>query len=222
MANRFHKVRIWDGVANCYSPWWLDANHAPPGAGYLHLILWIWTDGRRYAAGTPEGAWMPAWAQTPGWSTSFVTQGKSRDLRSAKLTMRLRGELDPKGARLLLLAHAKMATTNVALVLTGQPILLTEDWSEQTVTLSNDPQQWTCLGARRGMERQYGCDSVDRVLADVNMNLILVLFPLHPAPAHPGADAPGKYAGIDYPADAASLPKGLIQFQSIRIDYPAA
>src|SRR6188768_4142229 len=47
-ADRRYALRVWDGVAYCYSPWWVDANHAPPGAGYLHLVLWMHTDKRNY------------------------------------------------------------------------------------------------------------------------------------------------------------------------------
>src|SRR2546423_295269 len=28
-SNRQDPLRVWDGNAYCYSPWWLDANHAP-------------------------------------------------------------------------------------------------------------------------------------------------------------------------------------------------
>src|SRR5712672_957512 len=47
-ADRRYALPVWDGVAYCHSPWWLDANHAPPGAGYLHLLMWIYTDKREY------------------------------------------------------------------------------------------------------------------------------------------------------------------------------
>src|SRR5258706_16071888 len=47
-SDRRYALTVWDGVAYCYSPWWVDANHAPPGAGYLHLLLWMHTDRRNY------------------------------------------------------------------------------------------------------------------------------------------------------------------------------
>jgi hypothetical protein len=215
LADHYYKPRIWDGVANCYSPWFVDANHAPPGAGYLHLVLWIWTDKRRYEPGSPAASRAP-----PGWSSSFVEQGKSRDLRNARLTVRLRGEVDLKGAQMVLLAQATTPKTTANMILTGQPIRIAEDWSSQTIVLADDPNQWTCLGARKGREKEYGCDSIHAVLADVNNDLIFVLFNFRPAPACQGADRPGTYAGVDYPVDQDSLPRGLIQFQSVRIDYP--
>ena len=42
---------IWDGVAHCYSPWTVDANHAPPGAGYLHLLMFIYSRATARSAG---------------------------------------------------------------------------------------------------------------------------------------------------------------------------
>jgi len=209
-----NKVVIWDGVANCYSPWFLDANHAHPGAGYLHLILWIYTDSRWYQPGA-RGV-----ERLPYRTSSFADQGKSKDLRNARLTVRLRGEVDLKGAQLLVLAQATTSKTTANMVLSGQPIPLTENWSDQTIVLANDPKQWTCLGARKGREEEYGCDAIDTVLADVNCDLIFVLFPLKVTPAWPGTDSPGRYGGVDYPADIQNLPKGLIQFESIRIEYP--
>ena len=31
-------LEVADGIAISRSPWWVDANHAPPGGGYLHLL----------------------------------------------------------------------------------------------------------------------------------------------------------------------------------------
>jgi len=208
-------VRLWHGTATCTSPWFVDPNHAPPGAGYLHLILWIHTDERKFQPGSASAA------RLPYVGASFVKQGKSRDLRDAKLTVRLRGDLDLKGAQLLLLAQAETQKTTANLVLSGQPIPIKHDWSDESIVLADDPAQWTCLGARRGREKEYGCDEVDAVLRDVNCDIIFVLFPLHPKPAVPGADHPGLYAGLNYPVDQTSLPRGVIQFASVRIDYPA-
>jgi hypothetical protein len=50
-ADRRYALPVWDGVAYCTSPWWLDASHALPGAGYLHLLMWMYTDKRRYNTG---------------------------------------------------------------------------------------------------------------------------------------------------------------------------
>ena len=53
------------------SPWWLDPNHAPPGAGYLSLLTWVYLDGE------------------PGSST----HGMSKiDLRDATLRVAIRAQ----------------------------------------------------------------------------------------------------------------------------------
>jgi len=36
---------VQNGRMQLTSPWWLDPNHAPPGAGYLSLITWVYLDG---------------------------------------------------------------------------------------------------------------------------------------------------------------------------------
>ena len=79
---------VWDGVAYCYSPWSVDANHAPPGAGYLHLLMYLHTR-------TTESQ-CPADAE-PRVANRFVEQGCSTNLTNAKLTVRLRGAMTLAG-----------------------------------------------------------------------------------------------------------------------------
>ena len=43
VANRRDPLPVWDGVAYCFGPWFVDPNHAPPGAGYLHMLMFITT-----------------------------------------------------------------------------------------------------------------------------------------------------------------------------------
>ena len=91
------------------------------------------------------------------------------------------------------------------------------------MTLHPDPAQWSCLGARHDMQKEYGCDGIGHVLADVNVDLIFVLFPLIPVPACGGvrqADVHRLRAVKDYPVLAEVLPKGLIMFDTVRIEYP--
>jgi hypothetical protein len=38
-------LEIIDGAAASFSPWWVDYNHAPPGAGYLHLVFTLCSRG---------------------------------------------------------------------------------------------------------------------------------------------------------------------------------
>jgi len=214
-SGRQFALKIWDGAAQCYSPWFVDPNHAPPGAGYLHLVMWIYTSRHWYQ---PD---MPAAARLPYQESSFADQGKSTDLRDARLTVRLRGQVELKGAKLLLLAQAQTPKTTANFILTGQPIEITEDWSDQTIVLANDPTQWTCIGSRQDLSDLYGCDDLNTALSDVNVDLIFVLFPLEVEPACPGVTDPhGLKAVVDYPVNTAKLPRGLIQFESVKLEYP--
>lgn len=70
---------VWGGVAHCYSPWSVDANHAPPGAGYLHLLMYLATHANSQSSLDSEQC----------RSNRFVENGYSRDLTNAKLTVRL-------------------------------------------------------------------------------------------------------------------------------------
>lgn len=36
---------VRDGVVRCQGPWWVDYNHAPPGGGYLQLLMCLVTRG---------------------------------------------------------------------------------------------------------------------------------------------------------------------------------
>ncbi len=214
-GDRRFALPVWDGIAYCYSPWWTDANHAPPGAGYLHLLLWTYTNKAHYQVEDDYTRLLPY------RYSRFAEEGHSRNLTNAKLTVRLRGDGDFKGAQMLFLVQAKTDKTTVNSALTGQPFKITRDWSEQTVTLAPDPQQWTCLGARHDMQDEYGCDDIDKVLADVNLDIIFILFPLKVVPA--GVDLQDIHtprAVQDYPVDQQYLPKGLIMLDTIKIEYP--
>ena len=217
---------VWDGVAYCYGPWTVDANHAPPGAGYLHLLMYLPTTARMLGGDLA----------TLGGNNRFVGGGYSRDLRNARLSVRLRGQLEPTGPlrnyagfrprwepgeapQLLLLAQARCAGTGPNLVLSGAPLELTSDWSEQTVVLADDESQWTCLGSRKDLLDTYGCAPVSQVLQDVNVDLIFVLFPLQVRPAWPVDDMHRAWAARDYPVDPQRLPKGVVMFDAVRIDY---
>ena len=220
---------VWDDVAYCYSPWSVDANHAPPGAGYLHLLMYLLTHAKSLS---------PSHAEQHGVNR-FVEDGYSTDLTNAKLSVRLRGNIDlagplcnyhipvPQpdlgGAQLLLLVQARVdgpPRTTPNFVLTGQPFQITPDWSEQTVQLIPDPQQWTCLGARHDMTDTYGYGDIAEVLRDVNVDIIFVLFPLTVAPIGEVEDLHHQWAAKDYKVDMQYLPKGLVMFDTVQIMYP--
>jgi hypothetical protein len=154
-----------------------------------------------------------------GRPNRFVEGRFSRDLRNARLTVRVRGEVEWRGAELLLLAQSRLRHTTANYVLTGQPIQVTADWREQTLTLSTDPSQWTCLGARWDLQDYYGCGEIDEVLADVNVDLIFVLFPVTVVPREPLTEPHRTRPHLDYDLDWDTLPSGRVEFDSVRIDY---
>ena len=119
-------LEIRDGCAISRSPWWIDYNHAPPGAGYLHLLYMLNTAGK---AGEHQ-------REVQG-ENRFVRGGYPTDFTHARMTLRLRGELEARGAQLLLLCQAACRSQGgicSGWLLTGQPFRVTPDWSEQTVT----------------------------------------------------------------------------------------
>lgn len=231
VANRHEPLPVWDGAATCYGPWYVDANHAPPGAGYLHMLMWIHTKA--------------AYVTAVGGQNRFVLENKSRDFTNAKLTVRLRGELSlegvkvhpfstpewaPKGdeadllgAKLCLLVQTEgpgHTHPYPNIILTGQPLRVTRDWSEQTLTLTTDPAQWTQCGVRHDLTHRYGPGDIAAMLADVSIDLIFVLFPLKVVPVGPVEDLHRQWADRDYRVDPRYLPRGLVMFDTVRIDYP--
>ncbi len=220
LANRYEPLPILDGAATCYSPWYLDSHHAPPGAGYIHMLMYL------YTRGDLVGADRKAHLQGNG----FIEQNKSTDLTNARLSVRLRGDVDLQGSDLVLLIQGKTPKTMANFVLSGQPLRVGHDWTEQSIVLSPDPKQWTCLGARWDKVDQYGCDDIAVLLKDVNFDIMFVLFPLKVVPTHPELvkDMHRMRPGQDYPGypsyevEQKYLPRGVIMFDSVRIDYPDA
>ena len=219
---------VWDGVAYCYSPWSVDANHAPPGAGYLHLLMYLVTHGKSLSFLDAELCGV----------NHFVENGYSTNLTNAKLTIRLRGTMglagplcndhtpvlqpDRSGVQLLLLVQAQVdgpPRTTANFILTGQPFKITPDWSEQTVQLAPDPRQWMCLGTRHDLTDVYGYGDIAEALRDVNIDIIFVLFPLTIVPIGAVENIHRQWAARDYKVDMQYLPKGLVMFDTVQIEY---
>jgi hypothetical protein len=198
-----------DSAAIVRSPWGVDYNHAPPGAGYLHLLYVLFM--------------RPSKTQAVGGPNRFLDAGFSRDFTNARFSVRVRGDVDLKGANLLLLVQADTAAAVANFVLTGQPIALGPQWSWTTLELRPDPAQWLCLGTRGAgaHDRRYGYAPVADVLRDVNVDIILVLFPLDVRPAAAIAGDPHRLrAGKDYPIDLSRLPSGCVMLDEVRVEYP--
>ena len=188
------------------SPWWIDANHAPPGGGYLHLLFVLYPSEHRE---TPQGG-----------VNRFVEGGFPTDFTNARMTLRLRGELETRGTKLVLLAQARVGDRALNHVLTAQPFEVTPDWTEQTITLVPDPDQWLCLGSRHDRMDTYGWGDIADVLRDLNADIILVLHPVDVAPAGPIDHDPHYLsAGKDYDADVSRLPSGYVEMDEVRIEF---
>jgi hypothetical protein len=191
------------------SPWWIDYNHAPPGAGYLHMLFCLNTRG-------PFGD-----AMKDLFGNNGFVQGKyPTNFTDAKMTLRLKGELLPRGANLVLLLQATADSLTSGWVLKAQPIGITADWSEQTLHLAPDPAQWVCLGSRHDRADYYGRIDLKTVLGNVNCNLMLILFPLQIKPMGPAQPERDRLrAGRDYPVWRSELPEGYVILDRVEIDF---
>lgn len=199
--------REGEAVAS-YGPWWIDYNHAPPaGGGYLSLLFGLNTRG-------PLNDVMCEY----GGPNPFVENNLPADFTGAEITVRLRGELELNGANLALLIQGSRDGICSGWVLTGQPLTITPDWAEHTLRLEPEAEQWTSLGTRPDRAETYGELPLAEVLADVNVNIYFVLFPLDVRPKGKINGDPGTLrAGRDYRVWQQHLPDGYVLMDSIRI-----
>lgn len=201
---------VKDGALWSYGPWWVDYNHAPPGAGYLQLLMCLNTKG-------PFGETL----KEVGGENRFVTGGFSRDLTNATVMARIKGELEAAGTKICVLIQGSQDGMVTGWIHTGKTMTVTPEFSEQSVKLVPDESKWTCLGARQGREDFYGRTPLNRILSDVNVNLYLLLFPVMPKPMGPIAGDPHQLrAGKDYPVWPSSIAQGYVAVDTIRIDWP--
>jgi hypothetical protein len=197
------------GVVTSRSPWWIDYNHAPPGAGYLHMVFCLSTKG-------PEGEHQ---YETAGRS-QFIAAGCSTNFTNAELKLRVRGELETRGAQLVLLIQGNTKGLTSGWLLTGKPFAVTRDWSETSVVLAPNPSDWTCLGVRHDRGDMYGTLPLTQILANVNVNLMFVLFPLSIAPMGPLEGDPHRLRpGKDYPVWTSRLPEGYVELDTVEIRF---
>jgi len=168
------------GALTSRSPWWIDYNHAPPGAGYLHILFALLTSGAAYGESLIDA----------GGLNRFIEQDQPTNFQGARVTLRMRGELENRGAQLSLLVQGTVEGITSGWVLTGAPFKVTHEWSEQTALVSVEASQWTCLGSRHGRTKTYGTIPLETILSNVNTDIILVLFPLTVVPMGPLAGDP--------------------------------
>ncbi len=203
------RLEVRDSYTVSRSPWWIDYNHAPPGAGYMHLLYMLNTVG-----GASEHQ-----HETEG-TNHFVQGGYPTDFTNAEMTLRLKGEIEWKDTQLMLLIQGAVDGITSGWLLTGQPIDVTRDWTEQTITCEPDPGQWTCLGVRHDRTDYYGELPFETILANVHVDILLVLFPLNIEPmgdidGDPHILRPEK----DYPVWRSRLPEGYVFLDEVRIAF---
>jgi len=203
-------LEIQNSIATSRSPWWVDFNHAPPGAGYLNLHFVLHTTVHQNT---------PTYEALSG-PNRFIEGGYPLDFRNARVTLRVRGDVRQQGTQFVLLAQADVGPKRVNHVLHAQPITLSSEWIEQTLTLEPDEQQWTCLGSCKDRVATYGEGPIDAVLGNLNVDIILVHFPIDVQPVGQiDGDPHFLRAGIDYPVDQSRLPSGEIQLDEVRIAF---
>jgi hypothetical protein len=202
---------IEDGAAVSSGPWWIDYNHAPPGAGYLHLL---------FALHTAQGADFPEQYKRVGGLNTFVAGGFPLDFTNARITVEVRGALTARGAQMILLAQAKVGERYQNHILISRPIEIRQDWSPTTLRLASDDSQWVSLGSRHDRTTTYGHGTIRDVLRRLNGDIIFVLYPLDVRPLASSSKDPHLLrAGEDYAANPAYLPEGWVAMRSIQIDF---
>ena len=197
------------GMVISRSPWWIDYNHAPPGAGYLHMVFCLFTAGP-----------IPEYYMEVAGPNRFVASGCSRNFVNAKITVRIKGELVSRGAGLVLLIQSKVGKVITPWALTSQPINITQDWSEQTIVCTPDESQWTCLGARYDRQDYYGHGDLREALSDVNCDILLILFPVTVAPmGEIDGDMNVLRPDKDYPVWRSHTPEGYVILDTFSIKF---
>jgi hypothetical protein len=173
------------GAVLSRSPWWIDYNHAPApsgqgaGAGYLHMVYTY------HLAGAPAESYAEFGGGAGGaeHTNAFIHGGHPTDWRNAQLTVRLRGEVErTNGASLCLLIQSVVDGISSGYILTSQPIPITPEYSETTITCFDDETKWTPLGSRHDRTTTYGVKPFQDVISDINTNILLIFFPLDVQP----------------------------------------
>jgi len=155
-----------------------------------------------------------------GGHNRFIAGGYPVDFTNARMTLRLRGEMLKRGTEVVMLIQGVIDGICSGWLLTGQPIQVTEDWSEPTLSFTPDPAHWKALGSRHDRTDMYGTKPLPQVLADVNTNIMLVMYPLNIVPMGPIDDDPHMLrAGHDYPVWQSKLPEGYITLEQVRIRF---
>lgn len=117
-----------EGQITSRSPWWIDYNHAPPGAGYMHMVFSLATVG-------PQGeTYMEV-----GGTNRFISDACPTDFTDAALTVRVRGELQSQRSQFVLLIQGNVEGITSGWLCTGHPMDVVTSWSEHSITLEAEP-----------------------------------------------------------------------------------
>ena len=198
-----------DGTVTARSPWWIDYNHAPPGAGYLHMLACLATRGPLSEAITETGG-----------PNHFIAGNYPTNFANAEMTVRLKGELLKHEAELVVLVQGMVDGICSGWLLTGQPVQVADEWSERTLMFATEVTQWTALGSRHDRTDTYGVKPLERVLGNVDVNILLVMFPLDVVPMGSlDGDAHVLRPGVDYPVWQSNLPEGYVILDEVSIRF---
>lgn len=152
------------GTVESKAPWFVDENHAAPGAGILSLIGWVWLNG--------EYGGIPA---------------ATLDLRNTELTARIWVDDLVIGDGHLVFwfqTYRSEIGKYQNYALTAYPVerhLRDEKWVTVRIHLPKREGAWTCLGAAPWRVETYGCGSVADALADVNYDFGFIVLPVSPS-----------------------------------------
>lgn len=205
------KMLEWSpGRLTSRSPWWIDYNHAPPGAGYFHMLFCLSTFGPQ-TEGTKE----------VGGPNRFIDNKCPIDFTGARISARLNGELRSQGAQLCVLLQGVVDGICSGWVQTTDTLEVHQQQTEQSVILDPDPAGWTALGSRHNRTDMYGVKPLESVLGHVSSSIMLLLFPVEVVPM--GAiqgDMHQLRPGRDYPVWRHKLPEGYVTLHDMSIELP--
>ena len=175
----------------------------------MHMVFTLATSG-------PQGE---VYTEVGGPSR-FTTDTFPTNFKDASLSIRCRGELVSHESQLVVLIQGSVDGITSGWLLTGSPFDVSKGWTEQTVTLAPDPSLWTPMGVRHDRGDMYGIKPLDEVLSNVDINIMLVLFPLDVAPMGPiDGDPHLLRPERDYPVWRHRLPEGYVTLDSVEISF---
>ncbi|HEY7639578.1 MAG TPA: hypothetical protein VH814_07625 [Steroidobacteraceae bacterium] len=165
-TNCYVPVNTVDGHMLLESPWFHDPNHAPPGAGYLSLLTFVYLRG---------------------FAGADTAQLPELDLRGLLLRVSMKTEhLDVKEGSLyfwfqMLAPDGKW----VNYAYTARPLnvsLRDEGFTEVRLRFISDPGSWTCLGSSEVRADFYGCIPLEEAMSHVNGDFGFVILPVNENP----------------------------------------